>query len=206
MFNGDGKTKIVVIRHGNTFNPDEAPRRVGGRTDLELVPSGINQAKTLGSHLRKEGIIPHAITSASLKRTLQTAQYLLHGMHLSLPITMNPLFNEIDYGPDENQVEEKVVERIGASALKLWDEQGIPPQGWHVEPEKLVHSWRTFLARCLHQKTGQTTFVVTSNGIARFLPQAIGATPKEIKLKTGSYSLLVHEPHGWVISRWNERP
>jgi probable phosphoglycerate mutase len=206
MFNGDGKTKVVVIRHGNTFNPGEQPRRVGARTDLDLVPSGILQAKTLGTYLKQEGLIPHAVTSAALKRTLQTAQYLLHGMKLSLPITMNPLFNEIDYGPDENQTEEKVIERVGHSALQLWDEKGIPPLGWNVQPESLVQSWKTFLNRCLHQKTGQTTFIITSNGVGRFIPQALNSSQKEIKLKTGSFSLLVHEPEGWHISRWNERP
>lgn len=205
MFNGDGKTKVVVIRHGNTFNPDETPRRVGGRTDLSLAKSGITQAKSLGSHLKKEGLIPHAITSASLKRTLQTAQYLLHGMQLSLPITMNSLFNEIDYGPDENQPEEKVIERIGRSALQLWDELGVPPSGWNVNPDQIILSWKTFLQRCLHQKTGQTTFVITSNGVARFIPQAIDAPQKEIKLKTGSFGLLEFNSN-WNITRWNERP
>ena len=30
-------TTLVVIRHGNTFEADEEPRRVGARTDLPLT-------------------------------------------------------------------------------------------------------------------------------------------------------------------------
>lgn len=205
MFNGDGKTKVVAIRHGNTFHPDEPPRRVG-RTDLDLAPSGIAQAKALGAHLKKEGLIPHAVVSSSLRRTLQTAQYLLHAMEVSLPVTLNGAFNEIDYGPDENQPEERVLERIGASALRYWDEQGIPPEGWKVNPDKIVQSWRLFLQRALHRHAGQTLIVVTSNGIARFLPRAIDISVPQIKLKTGSCSVLEYGANGWSITRWNERP
>ena len=30
-------TRIIIARHGNTFAKDETPRRVGGRTDLDIV-------------------------------------------------------------------------------------------------------------------------------------------------------------------------
>lgn len=203
MFNGDGKTKVVVIRHGNTFKPEEPCRRVGCKTDLPLVQSGIDQAKSLGKFLKTEGLIPHTITSAPLKRTLQTAQYLLQAMQLSIPVTMNPLFSEIDYGIDENQLEEKVVERIGESALNLWNDKGIPPQGWNVNPEQIIQNWNLFLNRCATQKQGQTTFVVTSNGIARFLIPALQAKVNDIKLKTGHFALLELDNDRWSIARWN---
>ena len=203
MFNHDGKTKVVVVRHGNTFRPDEPCRRVGCRTDLELVSTGIEQAKALGTFFRKEGLLPHAITSAPLKRTLQTAQYMLHAMNVAMPVTLQPLFSEIDYGVDDNQPEEKVVERIGRSALDLWNQKGIPPQGWYVDSEKIINNWKQFLNRCAAKNPGQTTFVVTSNGIARFLIPALQAKVDDIKLKTGHFALLELEKTGWVLSRWN---
>lgn len=203
MYNSDGKTKVVIIRHGNTFQPGEPCRRVGCRTDLDLVKSGIDQSKTLGKLLKEQGLIPHAITSAPLKRTLQTAQYMLQAMHLSLPVTMNSLFSEIDYGIDENQPEEKVVERIGHAALHLWNEKGIPPQGWNVQPDQIINHWKNFLNRVATKHPGQTTFVVTSNGIARFLIPALQAQVPDLKLKTGHFALVELDNEGWKLLRWN---
>lgn len=47
---------LIIARHGNTFGPDDTPTRVGARTDLPLVESGIQQARLLGTHLRALGL------------------------------------------------------------------------------------------------------------------------------------------------------
>ncbi len=46
-------TKLIIIRHGNTFNPDQTPLRVGAGTDIPLVTSGREQAKNIGLWLTK---------------------------------------------------------------------------------------------------------------------------------------------------------
>ena len=47
--------KLIIARHGNTFNKGETPTRVGSRTDIPLVDSGKEQAKLIGEYLVKEG-------------------------------------------------------------------------------------------------------------------------------------------------------
>ena len=41
-----GPTRLIIARHGNTFDAGDIPTRVGRRTDLPLVASGEAQAKT----------------------------------------------------------------------------------------------------------------------------------------------------------------
>jgi broad specificity phosphatase PhoE len=41
-------TRIVIVRHGNTFEAGETPRRIGARTDLPLTADGQAQADALG--------------------------------------------------------------------------------------------------------------------------------------------------------------
>ena len=34
-------TRLVIVRHGNTFEAGEPPRRIGARTDLPLTATGV---------------------------------------------------------------------------------------------------------------------------------------------------------------------
>lgn len=49
-----------------------------------------------------------------LKRTLETANYILEEMNVDLPIIQDLRLKEIDYGPDENMVEDHVIKRLGS--------------------------------------------------------------------------------------------
>ena len=44
--------QVLIVRHGNTFLPEETPRRVGGSTDLPLVES--ERASRIGQYLAQE--------------------------------------------------------------------------------------------------------------------------------------------------------
>src|SRR5689334_4391163 len=113
--------KLLIARHGNTFGPQDIVRRIG-TTDLPLVDSGLKQAQNLGNYLKKNNLIPDIIFTSQLKRTQQTAQEILKILNITIPTHHLIIFNEIDYGPDENQPEEKVISRIGETALKNWEE------------------------------------------------------------------------------------
>ena len=38
-------SRVYIVRHGNTFDRGDVILRVGGRTDIPLSTSGIDQAK-----------------------------------------------------------------------------------------------------------------------------------------------------------------
>ena len=213
-------TKLIIARHGNTFGPDDTPTRVGARTDLPLVEKGREQATALGLHLKESGLVPDVAYSSNLMRTKETAELALRACGVNLPVYALDIFNEIDYGPDENQPEEKVIERIGAEAIKLWDEKATVPEAWNANPDEIIKNWSDFthqISKTHDTMTNnvmdivETVLVVTSNGIARFAPHITGDFEEfsqnyPIKLSTGAFGVLEYTNDTWRVLEWNTRP
>jgi 2,3-bisphosphoglycerate-dependent phosphoglycerate mutase len=199
-------TTLLIARHGNTFNPGETPTRVGARTDLPLTESGKAQAVKLGEYLENKNLIPDRVFTSTLSRTRETASLALSAMGVLVPIESLPIFDEIDYGPDENQTDDVVRARVGEDALKKWDMSGDMPEGWSPRPGVIRARLKDFSEDCLKNFPGETILVVTSNGIARFalsLAENGGEFPQ--KLATGAFGLLTHTG-GWDVTDWNIRP
>lgn len=201
----DAMRRLFVIRHGNTFDKGDIVTRVGARTDLALSASGQEQAQKLATHFA--GIQFAAALCSPLSRTRQTARAILGRRTDSPPLIIAPFLTEIDYGPDENQPEEAVAARLGP-ALEAWDRDGTPPPGWQVDPGAIRAGWRALLDRATSLPAGASAFVVTSNGIARFLPDVVRTAPAGLdrKLKTGAWGELSVSDSGSEILSWNERP
>lgn len=204
-------TRLLIARHGNTFAPGDTPRRVGRRTDLPLVASGEAQARRIGDHLRRCQLAPDAVFAAPLKRSYDTARLAVEALECDLPITIDARFNEIDYGPDENQPEAAVIARIGDQALRDWNEHAKVPPGWLVDPQAIIHDWLAFGNACRQSFSDQTVLVVTSNGIARFAPHLTGhfeafRRQHDIKIATGALCCLRLQDSRWSIEQWNLRP
>lgn len=209
------QTTLIIARHGNTFGPADTPTRVGKGTDIPLVEKGVRQAQALGLHLLAQGYKPDLVMTSTLKRTIQTAQLAMQDAGLgAVPILPMALFDEIDYGPDENKTEDQVIARIGEEALQRWDEQALPPQGWKVDVPALKRGWQDFAAELLDKHKEQTILVVTSNGIARFAPVLTGdfdgfCRSNHIKLSTGAYAVMQHDGGAesyWHVQGWNIKP
>lgn len=202
-------TRLIIARHGNTFGPDDTPTRVGARTDLPLVQSGVEQAVLLGLYLKLNNLHPDQAFASNLQRTIMTAKFVLSTMECHIDVQQDSLFDEIDYGPDENQTEDKVIARIGEQAIKDWDDKAVVPNGWKVTPQDIIDGWKKF-ADSLPEDS--TTLVVTSNGTARFAPYLTGdfdsfAKNHKIKLSTGACAILERDKSGnWHVQDWNIKP
>src|SRR3990167_6198462 len=131
-------TRLLIARHGNTFEPGDIVTRVG-ITDLPLVDSGLIQGQKLGAYLKQNNLIPDMIFTSKLKRAIQTAEQAQNTMKTHLPLERLSIFNEIDYGPDENQPEENVIARVGKEALMAWETKAEVPNGWKVDPETIIN-------------------------------------------------------------------
>lgn len=186
-------TRVVVVRHGNTFDKGDVLRRVGRGTDLPLSVSGQAQAQALARHFAVETF--SRVISSPLLRTRQTAEAIAETAEFDDRLL------EIDYGPDEGQPEDQVVERIGADALERWDRDAVPPPGWHVNPDRIRQDWRDILS-----EIDRPTLIVTSNGIARFLLDIATHQGVDRKLKTGAFGVLINDKGLWRITDWNVRP
>lgn len=203
-------TTLIITRHGNTFGPNDTPTRVGARTDLPLVESGRAQATKIGQYLKSQNLIPEITYSSQLKRTIETGELALKEVGFPQPVYPLEIFNEIDYGVDENQTEDNVIARIGAQAIKEWDDKAIVPDGWDFKPDDCIKNWKSFAHHIVTDEQ-DTIMVVTSNGIARFAPHITGdfdgfVKNNKIKLSTGALAILEYKDDNWIIKDWNIRP
>ena len=122
---------------------------------------------------------------------------------------MLDFLREVDYGPDENQPGDKVIARIGEAALEAWDRDAVPPPGWDVSPEDIIADWANLLDALSGLQQSPPVLIVTSNGIARFVLDAVTKVLCElnsIKLKTGAYGLIRTDKDGAALLNWNVRP
>jgi len=201
---------LLIARHGNTFASGDVVTRVG-KTDLPLVESGLEQGRAIGRYLKSAGLMPDVIFTSRLRRTIQTAEQVQAAMETDLPMEPLTMFDEIDYGPDENQPEEKVIERLGKAALLAWDEEAKVPEGWKVSPKAIIEHWRSFAADMLRSYAGKRILVVTSNGIARFAPHLTGdfeyfRSIHSLKVGTGRLCIFEHQGDAWICREWNLKP
>jgi probable phosphoglycerate mutase len=200
-------TRLVIVRHGNTFEAGEPPRRIGARTDLPLTATGVAQAEALARHFAANGIAFDRVLSGELKRTLRTAQAIASGQ----PIETARFLTEIDHGPDEGLQESAVIERIGNDAITLWETKWVAPEGWEVGAQWRLLAWREFVERVAEELPNGTILLVTSNGAARFALAALGLKPGEnragVKFRTGSYGVLeVGSGADFQLVGWDMRP
>ncbi|MDB2437664.1 histidine phosphatase family protein [Hellea sp.] len=200
-------TRIVICRHGNTFDKGDVITRVGSRTDMPLSISGINQAKGLADHFSPE-TSDFSFKSAfcsSLLRTYQTSDFILTSGHPVKELKILQFLTEIDYGIDENKPESDVVARLGEKAIEQWDNDAIPPDGWKVNPPEIISAWKTFFAD--HHDGMGDILVVTSNGIARFALDAVDeiATDAPRKLRTAAYGIIEIKNGMSKVTAWDKR-
>ena len=201
-------TRIVICRHGNTFDKGDVIRRVGARTDLPLSISGIDQARGLAAYFKPElsGYNFSRAFCSPLLRTYQTADFILNAGHNVDDLRVLEFLTEIDYGVDENKAEDEVVARLGQEAIALWDEKAVPPDGWDVNPAALISAWKNFLSQ--QTADDEDILVVTSNGIARFALDAVNkiSTDAPRKLRTAAYGIIEITNGHTKLTAWDNRP
>ncbi|BBN83203.1 hypothetical protein PA25_31880 [Pseudoalteromonas sp. A25] len=200
-------TRLIVVRHGNTFLPTDTPTRVGARTDLDLVEQ--TKSTSVGHYLRDNHLSPDVVYAGPLKRHQQTAQLICEVLNLDVTaIKLDEFLNEIDYGPDENQVEEMVMKRLGGGDIALgkqvierWNRDAQVPEGWLVNPDALRMGWRSFAQNLLTNQADKTTLMVSSNGIMRF-SHVIDSQFGFSNLKVPTGGICIFENMTGKVSDW----
>lgn len=221
-------SRLVIIRHGNTFRADETPRWVGRRTDLHLVEE--ERAGKAAAILLERKVVPDKVYAAPLHRTMETASIIKRQMGLTSPVVSLDAFSEIDYGPDENRTEREVTFRLGTVRLRetnperavdadfvmaegrkvldAWNAVAAVPPGWIVDVNGIIGAWRD-LAKGIVRS--ETVMVVSSNGIIRFAPHLLRGGYEEfcaqytIKVSTGGVCIFENAGNGWECVVWNSK-
>lgn len=194
---------LIILRHANTFDPGDTVTRVGARTDLPLSSSGRVQADSLARSFAG-GPAFDRILAGPLRRTLETADTIAGAG----AVTVSEALREIDYGPDENRPEADVIARIGADALRAWEEAAIAPAGWRVDPDGRTRMWRELFDEIAAMPDGSRVLAVTSNGVARFALSAADQVPSgtPLKLRTAAWGTLEIGAGGAArVIDWDQR-
>ena len=210
---GSELTRFYVVRHGNTFEEGEAPRRIGARSDPGLTATGQRQGESLGKSFYRAGVSFDRAFTSPLARTTETCKLILQFQDNRNP-SMEQLdfLTEIDYGPDEDLAEPDVIARVGIESILAWDREAVPARGWIVKPLERVAAWRQFFRA--HGRTGGDTalLLVTSSGAARFALRsennllAASNHLASLKLRTGACGRIDVDADHSKLVYWNLSP
>jgi alpha-ribazole phosphatase len=113
-------TKIILVRHGETFW--NLSMRFQGHSNIELTETGLRQAELVADRLTKGKI--HAVYASDLRRAFDTAKSIADKQNLQVVII--PEFREINFGEWEGQ-------RCGKYAVKS---EAI--HNFYTSPDKAV--------------------------------------------------------------------
>ncbi|MDE3133911.1 MAG: histidine phosphatase family protein [Acidobacteriota bacterium] len=186
-----GEPRLVLVRHGATEWSQNG--RHTSRTDLPLLPSGIDRARALGPALA--GFEFAQVLSSPLQRARQTAELAGYGERLEIA----PELTEWDYGDYEGLTSEAIWKQ--RPDWKLWTDGapgGESPQQVAARADGVIASVAQAGGDVLLFAHGHILRVLAARWIGE--PPALGAL---LKLDPATISILGHEHDARVIERWN---
>ncbi|TLP48410.1 phosphoglycerate mutase family protein [Cohaesibacter sp. CAU 1516] len=197
--------KLILVRHGNTFGPDDKVVWVGARSDLDLVEKGRAQAKEVGETMKAATIRPDCVVCGPLKRTRQTASIMAETAGwLDLEPQVNDALCEIDYGAWEGRSNDDIRKAHGDRDIDGWQKSSLWPEGygWTPSPEAILNGWNAMIASIEEQHgPDATAVIVTSNGILRMAAPTYGIKAEEAKVGTGHICVI----ENGTVALWNTR-
>lgn len=209
--------RLILVRHGNTFEAGEPAVRVGKKTDLALTDTGREQARAMGEFLLRNKIKLAGVYSGALRRQIEAAQIITATAAANCDVaTGTSALDEIDYGKWEGLTEEQIAHKW-PQEHRDWTERADWPEGVFVGSEadhlQAIKSWLDVIRS--NYQAGQTILGVSSNGIMRYFYSLIAGewekfvrdrSTKLLKVKTGNFCELRIYPVTISAARWNESP
>ena len=111
--------KFVLIRHGESIWNLE--NRFTGWTDVDLTPTGIEQAKAAGRLLKAEGYEFDLAYTSVLKRAIHTLWHTLDAMDRQwLPVHNSWRLNERHYGALQGLNKAETAQKFGDEQVLVW--------------------------------------------------------------------------------------
>ncbi len=111
--------KLVLVRHGeSTWNLEN---RFTGWTDVDLTPTGVEQAKNAGRLLKAEGYEFDLAYTSVLKRATRTLWHCLDEMDRTwLPVVHSWRLNERHYGALQGLNKADMAKQYGEAQVLQW--------------------------------------------------------------------------------------
>ncbi|MEI8703465.1 histidine phosphatase family protein [Mesorhizobium sp. ISC15] len=207
--------KLILSRHGNTFERGEKVLWVGRRNDLPLTAEGSRQAQHLGNALRQSGILLGGLYCGPLQRTRQYAEIIAQRIGGTPVLIVDPRLAEIDYGAWEGLSSQEIIAQFGREELEAWERSSAWPgsPGWSPSEATLAHGVRTFVEQLARtQGEDSAVLAVTSNGVLRCFmrlaeyPLKVKMGRQSGKVATGHICILDARHGNCRVNAWNIAP
>ena len=202
--------RLILARHGNTFEAGETPVWVGAREDYPLTAKGEDQSRAIGAALSDAGILPARIIAGPLKRTREGAALAARACGFDGAVEIDERLKEIDYGVWGGRSDTDIADDWGAGAIEAWRERSVVPEGagWTPDPQTIEAHAKAVLGAVAHNPGGDV-LLISSNGILRYFHRLIAgaaASPEEAKVKTGHMGAARLAGGNWALDFWNLPP
>ena len=128
--------KLVLIRHGeSTWNLEN---RFTGWTDVDLTPTGVEQAANAGQLLKDEGYDFDVAYTSVLKRATRTLWHVLDKMDRTwLPVLHSWRLNERHYGALQGLNKGETAKKYGDEQVLVWRRSyDTPPPPMAADDER----------------------------------------------------------------------
>lgn len=202
--------RILLVRHGNTFEDGAPVVRVGSRSDIPLTGKGLVQAAAFAEAVRGSGMAAGPFLSGPLRRT---RGFIAHGFGIE-PRSDDRL-REIDYGSWEGRTDADIAATAGTDTLEAWNRRCVWPsgQGWSPDPGTLERGTGE-LVRELAAGDGRIVPVLcSSQGILRYFAKldagwfATAVAGAKLGVATGSCcGISLASPSSVRVDFWNRKP
>ncbi|MEU0679965.1 2,3-bisphosphoglycerate-dependent phosphoglycerate mutase [Streptomyces albogriseolus] len=110
---------LVLLRHGQSITNAEG--RFTGWADVALTAHGEKQAVAAAELLARDGLVPDAVHTSVLRRSIRTADILLQELDRSwIPVHRTWRLNERQYGALTGRVKCEVRREAGPEQYRAW--------------------------------------------------------------------------------------
>jgi 2,3-bisphosphoglycerate-dependent phosphoglycerate mutase len=136
--------KLVLIRHGeSTWNLEN---RFTGWTDVDLTPTGVEQAKEAGRLLKAEGYDFDIAYTSVLKRAIWTLWHALDQLDRTwLPVVNAWQLNERHYGGLQGLNKAETAKKYGDQQVLVWRRSyDVPPPALEASDPRSERSDRRY--------------------------------------------------------------
>jgi broad specificity phosphatase PhoE len=202
--------RLLLVRHGNTFEDGVAPTRVGARSDLALTQRGVAQALTFAAAARMAGLCLGPFLAGPLQRT---RAFVAHGFDVAPTIDMR--LREIDYGDWEGLTDTAIAARVGAGMLEDWNRRCVWPHGqnWAPDEAALADGAASLVQELAHGSPRCVPVLCSSQGVLRYFAKLDAAffaqaqRDGKLGVATGACcGVRVANSGALTVEFWNDKP
>jgi 2,3-bisphosphoglycerate-dependent phosphoglycerate mutase len=128
---------LVLLRHGESLWNRE--NRFTGWYDVDLSPTGEEEARNGGMLLRDAGVLPDVVHTSLLRRAIRTSQLALDGCDRHwIPVHRSWRLNERHYGDLQGKDKAETLAAFGEEQFTIWRRSyDTPPPA--VSPDSPHH-------------------------------------------------------------------